>query len=53
MSMPRFLLVLFPLYWAAAEWTRNHPLRNELYVAGSSLLLGVLLVLFVSWYYVF
>jgi Mannosyltransferase (PIG-V) len=53
MSMPRFLLVLFPLYWAAADWTRNHPLRHELYVAGSALLLGVLLLLFVNWYYVF
>lgn len=53
MSIPRFLLALFPLYWAAAEWTRGHPLRHELYVAGSSLLLGVLLLLFVNWYYVF
>jgi Mannosyltransferase (PIG-V) len=53
MSMPRFLLVLFPLFWAAAEWTRNHPLRHELYVAGSALLLGVMLLLFVNWYYVF
>ena len=53
MSIPRFLLPLFPLYWAAAVWTRNHPLRHEVYLVTSSLLLGVMLLLFVNWYYVF
>jgi len=53
MSLPRFLLPLFPLYWAAAVWTRKHPLRHELYLVASSLLLGVMLLLFVNWYYVF
>jgi hypothetical protein len=53
MSIPRFLLPLFPLFWAAAAWTRKHPLRHELYLVASSLLLGVMLLLFVTWYYVF
>jgi hypothetical protein len=53
MSLPRFLLPLFPLYWAAATWTRDHPLRHEMYLVASSVLLGILLLLFVNWYYVF
>jgi hypothetical protein len=53
MSIPRFLLALFPLFWAAAEWTRGHPLRHELYLVCSGLLAGIMLLLFVNWYYVF
>ena len=53
MSLPRFLLPLFPLYWAAASWTRDHPLRHEVYLVASSVLLGILLLLFINWYYVF
>ena len=53
MSLPRFLLPMFPLYWAAACWTQDHPLRHEVYLVASSILLGIMLLLFVSWYYVF
>jgi hypothetical protein len=53
MSDPRFLLPLFPLMWAAAVWAEGHPVRHEVYVAGSAALLGLMLLLFVNWYYVF
>ena len=53
MSFPRFLLTVFPIFWAGALWTRGHPGRHELYLVVSCLLLGVLLLLFADWYYVF
>lgn len=53
MSFPRFALPLFPAFWALAKWTEGHRLRHEILVAGSGALLGVMLLLFVNWYYVF
>jgi hypothetical protein len=53
MSDPRFLLPLFPLMWAVAVWTQGHPVRQEIYLAGSAALMGLMLLLFVNWYYVF
>ena len=53
MSIPRFLLPLFPLLWALAVWAERRRGVHEVYLAASGALLGVLLVLFVNWYYVF
>ena len=53
MSMPRFLLPLFPLLWVAAVWADHRKGVHEAYLAVSAALLGVLLLLFVNWYYVF
>ena len=53
MSMPRFVLCLFPAFWAAAELAeRFHVPRWGLAAAGAAGL-GVLSVLTVNWYYIF
>lgn len=52
MSVPRFALPLFPVYWAFARWNRTQ-LRHQLFVACSAAGLGLLTLLFVNWYYVF
>lgn len=53
MSVPRFLLPLFPLMWAVAVWAERRKGVHETYLAVSGALLGVMLLLFVNWYYVF
>jgi hypothetical protein len=53
MSFPRFALALFPVFWAMARWTERSRLRHEVVLVASASLLGVLLVLFVNWYYIF
>ena len=53
MSFPRFALPLFPIFWGAARLTEGRRVRRELAVAASATILGVLLLLFVAWYYVF
>jgi hypothetical protein len=53
MSFPRFGLVLFPVFWGLARLTERSQLRRELAIAASAALLGLLLVLFVNWLYVF
>ena len=53
MSFPRFLVTVFPIFWGAALWTKDRPVRHDLYLVASCLLLGVLLLLFADWYYVF
>lgn len=53
MSIPRFLLPLFPLLWVVAVWAKRRKGVHEAYLAVSGALLGVLLLLFVNWYYVF
>ena len=53
MSIPRFLLPLFPLLWGIAVWAERRKGVHEVYLAASGALLGVMLLLFVNWYYVF
>jgi hypothetical protein len=53
MSVPRFVLPLFPVLWVAGRWTAGREGRHEVVLLASAALLGVLLVLFVNWYYVF
>jgi Gpi18-like mannosyltransferase len=50
MSMPRFVLVIFPAFMLLALWGRN-PLVNSAIVALSLPLLGLFTVLFACWYW--
>lgn len=51
MSMPRFALVLFPMFTLFALWGAR-PAINNAYVAFSLPLLGLFTVLFADWYWV-
>jgi hypothetical protein len=51
MSMPRFGLVLFPMFAILARWGEK-PWANTLIVAFSLPLLGLFTVLFADWYWV-
>ena len=51
MSMPRFALVLFPLFAILARWG-DRPWVNNLILAFSLPLLGLFTVLFADWYWV-
>jgi hypothetical protein len=53
MSLPRFLLVVFPILWPWAVLGLKRRGVHEAVVAVSSGLLALLTVLFVNWYYVF
>ncbi|HEV2037849.1 MAG TPA: mannosyltransferase family protein [Candidatus Eremiobacteraceae bacterium] len=50
MSMPRFVLVIFPAFMLLALWGRN-PIVNSLIVALFLPLLGLFTVLFADWYW--
>ena len=51
MSMPRFALVLFPMFAILARWGER-PWVNNMIVAFSLPLLGLFTVLFTNWYWV-
>jgi hypothetical protein len=51
MSMPRFALVLFPMFAILALWGRRPGVNNAI-VAFSLPLLGLFTVLFADWYWV-
>jgi hypothetical protein len=53
LSFPRFALVIFPVFWAFAKWTEGRPRAHELVVGCSAALLGLMLLLFVNWFYIF
>jgi hypothetical protein len=53
MSMPRFVLPLFPAFWALADISRRLRIPRTVLVGVSAALLGVLTLLFVNWYYIF
>ncbi len=52
MSLPRIVLPIFPLYWALARFGERRGV-HEAIVAASAAGLGLMTVLFVTWYYVF
>ena len=51
MSMPRFALVLFPMFAILARWGER-PWANNVILAFSLPLLGLFTVLFADWYWV-
>jgi hypothetical protein len=53
MSMPRFVLPLFPAFWALAEFTERWRIPEKAVAAVGAAGLGLLVVLFVNWYYIF
>ncbi len=53
MSLPRFLLPVFPILWAGAVWAGRRRGVHEALVAVSAAILGLFTVLFVNWYFVF
>ncbi|HET7869909.1 MAG TPA: mannosyltransferase family protein [Actinomycetota bacterium] len=53
MSMPRFVLPLFPAFWALAELTERWRVPQKAVAAAGAAGLGLLVVLFVNWYYIF
>jgi len=53
MSVPRFLVVLFPIFWGLALLAERKRIPHHLIVAVSAAGLGLLTVLFVNWFYIF
>jgi Gpi18-like mannosyltransferase len=53
MSMPRFVLPLFPAFWGLAELAAARGISRTAVAAASAGGLGFLMVLFVNWYYIF
>jgi Gpi18-like mannosyltransferase len=53
MSMPRFVLPLFPAFWAIAELAERWHVPRAAIVAVAAAGLGCLSLLFVNWYYIF
>lgn len=51
MSMPRFALVLFPMFVVLALWGERHAVNNAI-VAFSLPLLGLFTIMFANWYWV-
>jgi hypothetical protein len=52
MSMPRFALVVVPLFWALAALSRRFQVTGAV-VAASAAGLGICALLFVNWYWIF
>jgi len=53
MSMPRFVLVIFPAYWVIARAVGRRRLPEPLVTASFAGGYGVLAVLFINWRYIF
>lgn len=53
MSMPRFALPVFPVFWALAMLVERRRIPHQLVVASSAAGLGLLTVLFVNWQAIF
>ena len=52
MSLPRFLVVLFPLSMALAVWLAAHPRARIPTLAGTALLMAFFLAQFATWHWV-
>lgn len=52
LSMPRFLLVMVPLFWALARLSDRFKVHDAV-VASSACGLGLLSILYVNWYFIF
>jgi Mannosyltransferase (PIG-V) len=52
MSLPRFLLVLFPLSIAGGAWLADHPRARKPVLAASAALMVVFLAQFATWHWV-
>jgi Mannosyltransferase (PIG-V) len=52
MSLPRFLVVLFPLSMSSAAWLAAHPRARRPAVMGSALLMAFFVAQFATWHWV-
>jgi hypothetical protein len=52
LSLPRFVVVMFPLFWALAALAERWK-AHDLVVAASATGLGLLSILYVNWYFIF
>jgi hypothetical protein len=52
LSFPRFILPVFPVYWAFARLAERYDVHGVL-VASFAMVLGIMTTLFVNWYFVF
>ena len=52
MSLPRFTVVIWPLFWALAHFTKQFNAHAAVVAAGA-VGLGVFTMLFVNWYWIF
>lgn len=53
LSMPRFVLPLFPVVWALADAAERRRIPHQAVAVVGAAGLGLLTVLFVNWYYIF
>ncbi|MEX1046494.1 MAG: mannosyltransferase family protein [Actinomycetota bacterium] len=53
LSMPRFALPLFPVFWSFAAWTEKRRVSHQVVLGVSAAGLCLLTLLFVNWYPIF
>jgi hypothetical protein len=53
LSMPRFVAVIFPAFWVIGDLVERRRLPHTLVVASFAGGLGLLTVLFSTWWYIF
>jgi len=53
MSMPRFVLPLFPVLWVAAQVLESRSVPRWAVAAVGAAGIGLLAPLYVNWYYIF
>lgn len=53
LSMPRFVVVIFPAFWVIADATERRRIPYTAIVSGFAMGFGLLAVLFMNWWYIF
>ena len=53
LSMPRFVVVIFPAFWVIADAAERRRVPHTAIVAGFAMGYGLLAVLFMNWWYIF
>ncbi len=53
LSMPRFVIVIFPAFWVIADATERRKIPNTAVVATFAAGFGLLATLFMNWWYIF
>ena len=53
LSMPRFVVVIFPAFWVMADAAERRRIPHTAILAGFAMGYGLLAVLFMNWWYIF
>lgn len=53
LSMPRFVVVIFPAFWVMADAVERRRISHTAIVTGFAMGYGLLAVLFMNWWYIF